>query len=379
MLAALDDEALGAEVASRLRAEDAAVLRARLADVLEAPGRPDRSRHARILAGASTRARARGPAGDGRARASPRTASPRTPPPPRARGAQGERPDGGKLPREGKSASNATAPVSRCMLSDRTSRQRNPTWPRRYRATPPTSAAAGTVASGSSTCSSVFLRPRAASTIPATIGSGAGVGVARQLVLLASRGRLARRRSASQRDHVEVEPPEGGGDGGCRGCRDDDARVDDGVRAHADRDDRLAEGDDHDQPVALGEVGGLELPALRPEQERRAHVEDEREGPDRALDLAVGERRAGEQRDADRRARREPRDGPPELRLVPARDHEEPDVGDPDDAVAHASANASSPNASGTQSAATRNAVIAAKIAIRTAPSSGSTTLVSHA
>ena len=38
-----------------------------------------------------------------------------------------------------------------------------------------------------------------------------------------------------------------------------------------------------------------------------------------------------------------------------------------------------SPKASGTQSAATRNAPIAPKIAKRTSPSSGSTTLVSHA
>jgi hypothetical protein len=40
---------------------------------------------------------------------------------------------------------------------------------------------------------------------------------------------------------------------------------------------------------------------------------------------------------------------------------------------------ASSPNAFGTQSAATRKAAIAANMAIRTAPSSGSTTLVSQA
>ena len=51
MLAALDDEALGPEVAPRLGAEDAAFLSARLADVLEAPGRPDRSGHEGILAG----------------------------------------------------------------------------------------------------------------------------------------------------------------------------------------------------------------------------------------------------------------------------------------------------------------------------------------
>ena len=48
-------------------------------------------------------------------------------------------------------------------------------------------------------------------------------------------------------------------------------------------------------------------------------------------------------------------------------------------AYAHANSIASAPNAPGTHSAATRNAAIAANIASRTAPSSGSTTLVSHA
>jgi hypothetical protein len=46
---------------------------------------------------------------------------------------------------------------------------------------------------------------------------------------------------------------------------------------------------------------------------------------------------------------------------------------------AQAKTSAESSNASGTQSAATSSAAIAAKIASRTTPSSGSTTLVSHA
>ena len=48
-------------------------------------------------------------------------------------------------------------------------------------------------------------------------------------------------------------------------------------------------------------------------------------------------------------------------------------------AYAHANSRASEPKAPGTLSAATRKAAIAANIAGRTAPSSGSTTLVSHA
>ena len=46
---------------------------------------------------------------------------------------------------------------------------------------------------------------------------------------------------------------------------------------------------------------------------------------------------------------------------------------------ARAKASASSPNAPGTESAATSSAAMAAKITIRTAPASGSTTLVSQA
>ena len=38
------------------------------------------------------------------------------------------------------------------------------------------------------------------------------------------------------------------------------------VGADADRDDRLAEGDDDDQPVALGEVPGHEPPAVDAEE-----------------------------------------------------------------------------------------------------------------
>ena len=48
-------------------------------------------------------------------------------------------------------------------------------------------------------------------------------------------------------------------------------------------------------------------------------------------------------------------------------------------AYAHAKGSASAPKAPGTDSAATRKAAIAANIARRTRPSSGSTTLVSHA
>jgi hypothetical protein len=38
------------------------------------------------------------------------------------------------------------------------------------------------------------------------------------------------------------------------------------THADPDRDDRLAEGDDQDEPVALGEVAGDELPPLAVDQ-----------------------------------------------------------------------------------------------------------------
>ena len=127
------------------------------------------------------------------------------------------------------------------------------------------------------------------------------VGVARDPVLLAARlrrcravarPRARRRRSRATTSRRPRRPERGGGD---------DAGVDACPGADADRDDRLAERDDDDQPVALGEVAWHQLPALRAEQHRPAHVERERERPQRALRRPVGERRAR------RAARRRPR------------------------------------------------------------------------
>ncbi len=61
---------------------------------------------------------------------------------------------------------------------------------------------------------------------------------------------------------------------------DHDARVDVLAAAGADRDDRLAERDQHDQPEALGEVARHEPPAVEAEELRAAHVEHQREQPD---------------------------------------------------------------------------------------------------
>ena len=122
--------------------------------------------------------------------------------------------------------------------------------------------------------------------MPATIGKWRNaVGVARELVLLAGRAPpRTRRRTASHDDHVEVEPPERGRRSPSRAWRRSTTpRSTTSLGAHADRDDRLAERDDHDQPVALGEMCWHQLPALGAEQERAAHVERERDHPERAL------------------------------------------------------------------------------------------------
>ena len=82
-----------------------------------------------------------------------------------------------------------------------------------------------------------------------------GEGVARDLVALAARRRASRgaarrrarrRRSTATTARRRRRRP--------RTAADDDAGVDAELGADADRDDRLAERDDDDQPVALGEV-----------------------------------------------------------------------------------------------------------------------------
>jgi hypothetical protein len=65
-----------------------------------------------------------------------------------------------------------------------------------------------------------------------------------------------------QRDDVEVEPPQRAGHGDAEHGRGDDAGVHVMARAHPDRDNRLTQGDDDDQAVALGEVASPQLPAL---------------------------------------------------------------------------------------------------------------------
>ena len=136
---------------------------------------------------------------------------------------------------------------------------------------------------------------------------------------------------AGERRHdVEVRPPEPGG----RDHREHGGRPDRRVErmvagADADRDDRLAERDDHDQREALGEVGRVDAVAGDPGHERPAVVDREREDPQRGLQRAVRERGRDQQQRAGDRARQQPGDREMHLVLLPARDPVEPEMGHP--------------------------------------------------
>ncbi len=106
------------------------------------------------------------------------------------------------------------------------------------------------------------------------------------------------------------------------------------VGADPDRDDRLAEGDDDDQPVALGEVVGDELPSLGAEEVGLGHVETERDRPQRSLldpvELGGDDEQAGADRGADRESVRRLA----EVRVVAAAEPHQHDLSGADDHVA---------------------------------------------
>ena len=161
-------------------------------------------------------------------------------------------------------------------------RSRKATCASRYSAAPPSSATAGTSFSGSSTCDDRALHPdRDQRDAGDHREVQVGVGVAGDLVALAPSARFRQAPRRDDRGDVEVDPPQRRRDHDPEQRRDDDAGVDRRLRADADRDDRLAQRDDHDRAVALGEVPGHELPAVGAEQERAARVEQQREAPQR--------------------------------------------------------------------------------------------------
>jgi len=139
---------------------------------------------------------------------------------------------------------------------------------------------------------------------------------------------LRSRPSAARDDRhdVEVRPPQRGGDHHAQYRRDYDARADRGSRADADRHDRLAQRDDHDRPVTLGEVARYELPTLDAEQKRPAEVEHQRQAPQPELQSAGGECRDEQQTHADRRAAGQAHHRMAQPRVLAAGNREQHDV-----------------------------------------------------
>ena len=123
------------------------------------------------------------------------------------------------------------------------------------------------------------------------------------------------------RDPVEVRPPERGRDGHPEDCRRDHTRRERNPRrSDSEGDDRLADGDDHDQAVPLGEVAGREAPSLPTAHDHAEVVDRERGDPQSDLDLVILDEACGDDEDgADRRGRHHPKHSAEEVvdHLVP--------------------------------------------------------------
>ena len=159
-----------------------------------------------------------------------------------------------------------------------------------------------------------------------------GVGVAGELVLRPPDLGFAEPPGRDQGDDVEVGPPERRGEEDAEHGGGADPEVEGAGGADPDRDDRLAEGDDDDQAVALGEVAGDELPALGAEEVGTGHVEEDRQRPERPLGEAVEERGDDEEADRDRGAGGEADHRAAQVVVVGAGEPEEGDVGGAEDA-----------------------------------------------
>jgi hypothetical protein len=85
--------------------------------------------------------------------------------------------------------------------------------------------------------------------------------------------------------------------------------------------------------MPLREVSGDELPALGPEQVRLTRVEKQCQGPERALERAVGRGGSDQQSRAERRPARQTGDRPAQGRVVPTGDDEQDDLPEAHDGV----------------------------------------------
>ena len=105
------------------------------------------------------------------------------------------------------------------------------------------------------------------------------------------------------------------------------------ARPDAERDDRLAERDDHDQRVPLGEVAGGEAPALAASDVGAEQVEPERERPHSHLETTVEAGGQEQEPDANRRPHAEPGDCLEQVAVAPPGDRVEHEMRDPNEGV----------------------------------------------
>ena len=140
-----------------------------------------------------------------------------------------------------------------------------------------------------------------------------------------------------QRDDVEVDPPQRHRHQRApaappRTTGDGDRVVGDtGTDGH----DRLAERDDDDQPVPLGEVRrAVDAPALGAGEEDAAVVDDQREHPERRLPRRADGAARDEQQAGDRGRDRGDEEPPPQGAVVAGRDDVHAEVGEAHGGVA---------------------------------------------
>ena len=159
------------------------------------------------------------------------------------------------------------------------------------------------------------------------------VGVQREPMQLEA-PRLDEPSPREDRCHIEVEPPERRDDHDPERCPDDDSRLENEPRPDAYGDDRLAERDEDDQTVPLGEVLGCDPPASSDADDDRAEVVDrERDDPDDDSRVPVEEARDDEERRADQGRGREPKDRAAAFGIVASHDPGENEVKRADEEV----------------------------------------------
>jgi hypothetical protein len=111
-------------------------------------------------------------------------------------------------------------------------------------------------------------------------------------------------------DPVEIQPPQARDDGDPKEGRPEHPGVErEPRRAHTDGHDRLAEGDDDDQPEALDEVRRRYAPGPHAACRRTDVVDRQRGGPKRQLPRAVEEARDHQQGRTEGGGRDDPHDG----------------------------------------------------------------------